>query len=156
MIELSGIGKLLEALHFIAVSYKNRLLIDCYKAILFSVKRNSVIHFLLILALSVGQSVANVHVLGHLHTTDLLVDSQSTPFDAHSHEHLNLAESDSSSSENDCAVYHAYAGIYGITSADCKAIALRLKPLIVTERHQLFVAVRSKDSQPIRGPPKQA
>lgn len=140
-------------------------------------KRSNFIHYILAVALCLGQVVANAHLISHIGTHagapahndnhngahSGANDHQTNHLSAHAHAHehplahhkesLSVKQSSSDEANSDCAAYHAYAGLAAITPAVCNAIAVGPKLSLVINYHHSNVFIGLAETQPIRGPP---
>ncbi len=136
-------------------------------------KRSTVIHYLLAVALCFGQVVANAHLISHIGTPadahvhnsthNRLNEYKANHLGAHNHsthEHtphhkgsLSLDQTASDEANSDCAAYHAYAGLAAITPAEFHAVAIGPRLSLVINYHHSNVFTDLTDTQPIRGPP---
>ncbi len=96
---------------------------------------------------------AHTHVVSHMLATADHPVHFDTLAENHRHIHLDSEPFDTESLTNNCAMYHAYAGMSGLSAVNCDFIAVQTRHLPRIQLRNLAVNVEIAETQPIRGPP---
>ena len=134
-------------------------------------------HVLLLLAMLVSQMATHAHMIDHVtdrmadrsadHATGHLNDHMAAHMaiatidcdpsahqpDHHHHNALTLETSNDDESKADCSIYHAYSGVYGISTAERVEIDLNTEHVLVKQVLRSPIIGQPLTAHLIRGPP---
>lgn len=115
---------------------------------------------LLLLAMLVGQMATNAHMIDHMAVATVSCDFHVHHSNDHHHDNVNVKDTSSAmargadNAKSDCSIYHAYAGVTGITPADSNHIGIQTKSVLFKQSLRTQIITEAFIAQPIRGPPR--